>query len=192
MEDIIKNDKKRIDSLEIIGNKKLNKIVIEAMRKAYSENPSLRAAMKKDGLIKEKKMGHTTQKEGAMVKITERGWTGHFCCSHDCLFHRNTLIEGEKDSVVVSTVGVMRRNGKVEEIGFNYYYETMAFGTKKDGAYIEADVSNKRSFESEWCICSDSVEALPEDVDNKANEMHDAVVTEFANRLASLLDKERE
>jgi len=55
----------------------------------------------------------------------------------------------------------------------------MAFGTKQEGAYIEANVSDERRFEGEWSICADRWEDLPEDVDNIANKMHEAVVDEF-------------
>lgn len=117
-----------------------------------------------------------------MIKTTERGWAGHFICADRCLFKRNTLIEGDHDSVVVSTVGSMRtlKGDAIETIGaFGRYYETMVFGAHEVGGYIDANVSDKREFESDWCICADSVEDLPEDVDNKANDMHDKVVAEF-------------
>ena len=68
-----------------------------------------------------------------MARVIERGWVGHYICSHRCMFKRNTLIVGDKDSVVVSTVGGMRptdgRNG-LETIGHKRYYETMVFGAK--------------------------------------------------------------
>ena len=121
-----------------------------------------------------------------MAKITERGWGGHFICAAQCLFRRNTLIEGEHDSVVVSTVGAMRlRDGNgLETIGAGgRYYETMVFGTKNEGPYIDANVSDERSFESEWSICADSWQELPDDVDNIANDMHEEVVAEFARAI---------
>jgi hypothetical protein len=116
------------------------------------------------------------------MKITERGWAGHFICADRCLFRRNTLIEGKNDNVVVSTVGGMRvRDGEgLETIGaFGRYYETMVFGAKEEGGYIEANVSDERSFESKWAICADTWQDLPDDVDNKANEMHEVVIKEF-------------
>lgn len=115
-----------------------------------------------------------------MVKRTERGWTGHFICGHSCLFRRNTLIEHGEDRVVVSTVGAYRRDEKIETIGADgRYYETMAFNAKQEGPYFEADVSEQLSFESEWAICADSPEGLPDDVDNRADQMHEAVVAEL-------------
>ena len=121
------------------------------------------------------------------MKITERGWAGHFICAGRCLFRRNTLIEGKKDSVVVSTVGAMRnlKGDGIESIGaFGRYYETMVFGTVKAGEYIEANVSDERGFDSKWSICADKESDLPNDVDNQANEMHEVVVLEFTQNLS--------
>lgn len=121
-----------------------------------------------------------------MAKIIERGWAGHFICAHKCMFRRNTLIVGDKDSVIVSTVGGMRptdgRNG-AEEIGYKRYYETKVFGVKKDGEYLEADVQDQRDFDGEWSICADSWQDLPKDVDNRANEMHEKTVAQFVNKI---------
>ena len=122
-----------------------------------------------------------------MVKITERGWAGHFISSYKCLFRRNTLVEGDSDSVVVSTVGGYRptESERLFTIGGGgRYYETMVFGAHKEGEYVEADVSDERGFDSAWSICADRPDELPDDVDNKANEMHEAVVAEFAKRLS--------
>jgi len=121
-----------------------------------------------------------------MVKLKERGWGGHFICANRCLFRRNTLIDGGKKKIVVSTVGGMKN---LNDIGIDTiggggrYYETMAFEAHKDGEYWEASVSNELSFESEWSICADSVDELPDDVDNKANDMHDAIVSELAQAM---------
>lgn len=119
-------------------------------------------------------------------KITERGWAGHFICADRCEFRRNTLIDFGHKKVIVSTVGMMRdleQSGKFDTIGAGgRYYETMAFVAKKDGPYWDIDVSRQLSFESEWAICAESVEKLPKDADNIANDMHDAVVSELATR----------
>ena len=115
-----------------------------------------------------------------MAKRTERGWAGHFICGHSCLFRRNTLIESGEDMIVVSTVGAYRSKGQIETIGAGgRFYETMAFKAKQEGPYFEADVSEQLSFESEWSICADSPEELPDDVDNRADQMHEAVVAEL-------------
>ncbi len=120
-----------------------------------------------------------------MARITERGWPGHFICADRCLFRRNTLVEGGSDRVVISTVGGMRkRGGGLDTLGAGgRYYETMAFGAKDEGGYVEADVSDQRAFNSEGSICADSPGDLPDNVDNHANAMHEAVVREIASAL---------
>lgn len=122
------------------------------------------------------------------VKITERGWGGHFIgCAH-CLFRRNTLIEKGKKKIVVSTVGAYRyrEDEPVATIGAGgRYYETMAFKARKENGYWEADVSKQLGFNSEWGIWADDVDKLPDDVDNKANDLHEAVVREFVNKLTN-------
>ena len=118
------------------------------------------------------------------LKITERGWAGHFICADRCTFRRNTLLDFGRKKIIVSTVGMMRDNekeGNFDTIGTGgRYYETMAFQAKKEGPYWDIDVSKQINFQSEWAICADSVKKLPLDADNKANDMHDAVVSELS------------
>lgn len=126
----------------------------------------------------------------AKIKVTERGWAGHFICSSRCLFRRNTLIESDTDSVVVSTVGAFKPKHDesfVDTIGAGgRYYETAAFGVIIAAGYIEANVFDQRDFESPWQIKAESQYELPEDVDNIANAMHDKVVAEFVKKLRNL------
>jgi len=63
------------------------------------------------------------------VRRTERGWAGHFICADRCEFRRNTLLEAGDIKIVVSTIGMMHdiHEGGYETIGYNRYYETMAF-----------------------------------------------------------------
>jgi hypothetical protein len=111
-----------------------------------------------------------------VVRI-ERGWAGHFICSNKCRFRRNTLLVFNDLKIVISTVGLMESNGKIETIGHNRYFETMAFHSDtKDTRYDDADVSKQVNFNSEWAIAD-------KDADDKANEMHEAVVVEITNRL---------
>jgi hypothetical protein len=107
----------------------------------------------------------------------ERGWAGHFICSDSCLFRRNTLLIYNGIKIVVSTVGILFRNGEIQTIGHNRYFETMAFHAKeKDTRYNDADVTKQVSFDSKWSIDK-------QDADDKANEMHEAVVSEIENKL---------
>ncbi len=113
------------------------------------------------------------------LKRTERGWAGHFICANRCRFRRNTLLEYGELKIVVSTVGLMEplKDGKFETIGYERYYETMAFhADASDTEYHDIDVSREIYFDSEWSI--NKINA-----DNKANDMHEAVVTEIANKL---------
>ena len=102
------------------------------------------------------------------LKRTERGWAGHFICSDRCLFRRNTLLEYDDIKIVVSTVGLMRdyeNESKFQKIGYNRYYETMAFyADSTDTRYHDADFGKQISFSSNW-----SIDHL--DADDKANEM---------------------
>lgn len=112
-----------------------------------------------------------------MIKIKERGWAGHFICSDKCMFHRNTLISDGETRVVVSTVGNMVLNSQsLVNIGHDRVYETMIFHAKEEGGYIEADVS-KEIFISPNNRLSES--ELRDDMDNQADEMHEANVAEI-------------
>ena len=108
------------------------------------------------------------------VKRTERGWAGHYCCADKCLFRRNTLLSRNDIFIVVSTVGLLRRDGdeKYGHVNPGSYYETMAFFSKKqDTTYHDADVSRQINIES-----FSSLSYLD---DNKANEMHENIVDEL-------------
>jgi hypothetical protein len=96
------------------------------------------------------------------------------------VFHLNTLIECGDQRIVVSTVGQMRTpsESKVQTIGLDRYYETMAFHARDCKGYVEAEVQQQINFESNWAIdkCDFST-------DKSANDMHDAVVTEIVSKL---------
>ena len=115
------------------------------------------------------------------IKITERGWPGHFCACFDCTFRRNTLIEKGKRRIVVSTVGNYRPNGHGHEaaqtIGCSRYYETMAFEAIKQGNYWEANIDRDVPFTSPWAINKVNC-----NTDILANDMHEAVVKELCGK----------
>ena len=82
--------------------------------------------------------------------------------------------------MVVSTVGNYRpeyKNGP-DTIGYERYYETMAFKARKDGVYWEADIGNEFPFESNWAI-----DHLEQETDKEADEMHEKVVKEISKKL---------
>ena len=113
------------------------------------------------------------------VKRTERGWAGHFCCSYRCEYHRNTLLEYNGMKVVVSTVGRLRKDmisGTYEDLGYKRYFETMAFMTKEDDKYNDADVDREIQFDAKWSLPSPDMEL-------EADAMHEDVVTELSQRL---------
>ena len=119
------------------------------------------------------------------VTRTERGWAGHFIEGYRCLFRRNTLLECGKIKVVVSTVGAYRnpQTYRIETIGCERHYETMAFHATFEDPYWEADVHREVSFDSPWQLHYPDI--FPAGVDNIANDMHEAVVAELTSKLSS-------
>lgn len=112
---------------------------------------------------------------------TERGWAGHFCGSDRCLFRRNTLLICGDVRIVILTVGQMRRNDGegFTDIRLNRCFETVAFHAKRvDDRYWDADISKEITFDSPWAISEF-------DADDKANDMHEAVVDELTILLNS-------
>ena len=112
------------------------------------------------------------------IKRTERGWPGHFIGASRCNFRRNTLIECGDVRVIVTSVGAYMPDGKPEYIGYQRYYETMAFPASFDGRYWDADHSKEISIHGEWAT-SDPLG------DDTANNIHEAVVDEFMGRITS-------
>ena len=122
------------------------------------------------------------------VKITERGWAGHFILADRCLFRRNILLEYKDKKWVVSTVGAYRnRENKMNYIRYRRWYETKAFEAKEEKGYIDANIGCEISFDSDWCILGDSREEVLEycdgTPDNAANDMHDKVVSELIDKI---------
>ena len=76
-------------------------------------------------------------------------------------------------------------SGDCSSIGFNRYYETMAFYAEFEGEYIEADVSREIPFNSKWFISQDEYVANKGSIDNKANDMHENVVKELYTSLVT-------
>ena len=121
------------------------------------------------------------------VRVTERGWPGHFCAANRCRFRRNTLIEGDTDTVVVSTVGAMDplgRYGPAEEIGYGRHFETMVFGVCESTApYFDADVTDERVYDGRWFINWSDYDD-EHIVELEANRMHNEAVHHFINSLS--------
>lgn len=130
------------------------------------------------------------------VKVTERGWAGHFICADKCQFKRNTLLEYKDIKWIVSTVGSMpqsealrnipefcSKNG-YDTIGLNRYYETMAFEAQEvkddDGniIYYDTNASKIVDFDSDW-----SIDHIDFTTDKLANEMHEQVVSELIEKI---------
>lgn len=116
------------------------------------------------------------------VKRTERGWGGHFISCHQCLFRRNTLLESEAVSIVVSTVGnLLRLEGNkriIDTLGYGgRLFETMAFEMDEGNEWKDGNFAKQVFFNSPWSL------SVPDE--NLANDMHEAVVTELTEAMAS-------
>ena len=126
------------------------------------------------------------------IKTTERGWAGHFICSHDCRFRRNTLVECGEKRVVVSTVGDMHYNASCAkimgksvndpiEIGHKRHYETMAFKATLQGQYWDADFGAEEYGVAEFgFMVTDKNHDIADDL---ANAMHENNVGYIAQQL---------
>lgn len=122
------------------------------------------------------------------VKITERGWAGHFICSGQCRFRRNTLIEYGNKKWVVSTVGNQwhPETKEMMKIGADRWYETMAFEAREIFGYMDADIDKEIDIDSECGLYARTKEELYEKyplIDNVANEMHENVVKEMVEKI---------
>src|SRR3712207_3200757 len=61
--------------------------------------------------------------------------------------------------------------GKLDTVGHNRYYETMAFmSDSKDTKYYDIDVEKEIQLDCEWCLGDVNAN------DNKANDMHENAV----------------
>jgi hypothetical protein len=114
------------------------------------------------------------------IKRTERGWAAHFICADRCMFHRNTLIEYDNISIVVSTVGNMKtfydsKDNKIQMIGADRYFETLVFHSKKN-KFNDANVSRQITMNSDWQISEPWKEL-------EADEMHENNINEIIQRL---------
>ena len=129
------------------------------------------------------------------VKRTERGWAGHYICSRDCLFRRNTLLEYGNKKWIVSTVGCQicrydlspyYKIGDIMSIGASRWYETMAFESSYD-EYDDADITKEIQFKGDWSIWGETWEDVMKKYnqhpDIAANEMHETVVNELKEKI---------
>jgi len=129
-----------------------------------------------------------TSKVKREVKITYRGWPGHYCEGHKCVFHLNTLLECKTRRYVVSTVGNILRDRLDTRSELNYqaldfntrYYETMIFGVKRDGVYWDARADRQVYTDDDlpWCV-----ETLDHESDVRAQEVHEANVAWVKGKL---------
>lgn len=124
-------------------------------------------------------------KKSPRLVRTERGYAGHFICSHYCRFRRNTLLEYGEIRVVVSTVGDMhlKEDAPIKEIGCNRFYETMVFHAQWEEPYWEANVQREICFKSNWCI-----QTADRGSDKLADEMHEKVVREISQYLKNQIN----
>jgi len=119
---------------------------------------------------------------GKDIRITYRGWPGHFIASRHCVFRLNTLIELGDVRVVVSTVGnmIVPYSAVAEEVGCGRYYETMAFHASLRDNYWDANVGRQVDIPGTWTV--DKINSLS---DHKAQAMHEDAVQDISQRILS-------
>lgn len=113
------------------------------------------------------------------VKVTERGWPGHYYLAIRCGFRRNTLLQYKDVAIVVSTIGDQRdKDGIPQMLGEGYYYETAVFKAEQDGPYLDANVLEMIDVKGSWKVHQDILES-----DLEANDMHERIVNEIKERI---------
>lgn len=118
------------------------------------------------------------------VKITYRGWPGHYCMGSKCVFHLNTLVEVGDVRVVVSTVGNLRSGLPhmygAEEVGCGRYYETMAFRAALIDGYWDQESGQSISLSGKTAVTR-----MTKQCDQEAQDMHEVAVRAITNRILS-------
>lgn len=116
-----------------------------------------------------------------MIKVTFRGWPGHYICADRCQFRLNTLLKLGKFKVVVSTVGRMvplhSKDQKFETIACGRYLETMAFESDYT-EWDDVDVAKRIDFDSPWLYSKP-------DMEKEANAGHYKVIEEIKAKMLS-------
>lgn len=108
------------------------------------------------------------------MRITERGWPGHYICSDRCVFHRNTLLSHKGKNIIISTVGrsKSKSGGLPDTIGYNRYYETRVFEGKKYKGYIDLAVEKEIAIPNIQC----AIKEINWESDLLANNMHEEAI----------------
>ncbi len=114
------------------------------------------------------------------VKLTYRGWPGHFIMSHACVFHLNTLVECGSTRIIVNTVGNMQLPGEktVAEIGLDRYYETMAFKAALKDGYWDQESGQEIPLNCITQVCHVGITA-----DQEAQDMHLGAIAEIIGKI---------
>ena len=114
------------------------------------------------------------------IKLTYRGWPGHFIMAHACVFHLNTLVELGRVRIIVSTVENMQLPGKrkATEIGLGRFYETMVFKAALRDGYWDQDPGERI-----YIYGNTLVRHVGLTSDQKANDMHEEIVQEIVDRI---------
>lgn len=169
----------RVEILRVLDSKNIGHFYIPADADEHWLKRILPALFHGMQVLAQESIKGSSEAEEMKVERTERGWAGHFIGARYCRFRRNTLLRYGDTEIVVSTVGLMESaDGKgFEEIGCNRHYETMAFyANPTDTRYHDIDLAREVHFDSPWCISE-------LDADDKANDMHERVVSEIYDKL---------
>ena len=129
----------------------------------------------------DKEMDKNVKMRKTKLKITYRGWQGHFIA--DCKYHLNTLVEYGSKKVVVSSVGGFYRGGEAEFIGAGRFYETFSFVAQKNKktGFIDADV---HKLLTDYCYYYTD-EPFEYKTEKKVEKMHRKIVKEICEHLES-------